>query len=132
MKKILSVLIMIIALLAANTVVSYAEPKAEPKRVQFQKGRTTAVIKGVIERAQVVHEYALRAKSGQTMLVHLTPKKVKGGYTSIEIFDPSGIMVNEGGNSNDWEGALSATGDYQIHVSSPSGNTAYTLEITIR
>lgn len=41
------------------------------KRVKFEKGRTTAVIKG-IARTPGTYEYALRGRSGQVMTLHLT------------------------------------------------------------
>jgi hypothetical protein len=95
------------------------------KRVRFQRGRTTAVIKDTV-RFCFSHEYSLRARRGQTMSVHLAT----GKKTSFTVQSPSGTIEDADG-VKDWSGELPETGEYTIVIGTDA-TAAYTLEVTIR
>lgn len=101
------------------------------KRVQFPRGRTTAVLKGKANWG-ASYVYRLRAQAGQTMIVHIT------GVTTFRIIAPRSRNYEAlpgADNVQDWTGELPRTGDYQIVVGHANDNytlAPYTLEVTIR
>lgn len=104
------------------------DPDAEDPsvhRVKFEPGRTKAVIKATSSDSQ---DYLLRAKAGQTMIVHITST---GKNATVQVFDKDRNSVS-GDAGNDWTGQLPVTGDYRITVTPTSGTATFTLEITIR
>jgi hypothetical protein len=98
-----------------------------PRRVSFAKGRTTAVLKGVVKGAKG-YVYKLRARGGQTMSVHIA------GRANFTVNQESGDAL--AADVKDWSGELPQTGEYSIFVSGVNGddsvNRPFTLEITIR
>ncbi|HEY0377407.1 MAG TPA: hypothetical protein VGC87_10670 [Pyrinomonadaceae bacterium] len=99
------------------------------RRVNFPRGRTTAVLKGTVRRG-LSHDYLLRARAGQTMTVHLT---TEAAGMSITILRPDGESWID--DTKDWSGALPATGTYRINVlpdTTTESPTSYALEVTIR
>lgn len=100
------------------------------KRIQFPRGRTTAVIKGRVD-AKTIDNYDIRARAGQRMSVHLTSpgKNVRFGI-ALPGYDAG--EVEGASNVTDWEGELPDTGDYNIAVYVTKGAGTYTLEVTIR
>ncbi|HEV2913094.1 MAG TPA: hypothetical protein VGX92_07250 [Pyrinomonadaceae bacterium] len=97
------------------------------RRVRFQRGRTTTVIKDAVVRG--THDrYVLRARAGQTLIVHIT------SLENNAVFDIyRGRMVLDGAQeTTDWTGELPRNGDYVIEVGGTRGNASYTLEVTIR
>jgi hypothetical protein len=98
------------------------------RRVNFPRGRTTAIQRGSVRRG-VSHDYLLRASAGQTMTVHLA----SSGDVSFSILSPGGESLAD--FVRDWSGELPASGDYRINVLPPTRNSnpaQYTLEVTIR
>lgn len=102
------------------------------KRVRFERGRTTAIIKG-IARTPGTYEYLLRVRSGQTMTVHLTSSN-NGVEFSVET--PNGDWAESALGVTDWSGELEYSGDYRILVtnnrSKVQRNPRYALEVTVR
>jgi hypothetical protein len=100
------------------------------QRVQFQKGRTTAVIKSSVIRDNDIR-YLLGAKSRQYMTVHVSGSD----SVAFQIYSPSGkdLTNSSSGFTKDWEGELPESGDTQILVFTdkykPQG---FTLEVGIR
>jgi hypothetical protein len=107
-----------------------AQTGGQPTPVRFEKGRTTAILKG---RADNAHgfTYKLAAKKGQTMTVHVT---APGGAAIFSVTAPGGAV--EGAlEVKDWTGELPDTGTYLIAVWNKKKRGAaipYTLELTIR
>jgi hypothetical protein len=99
--------------------------RAVTRRVNFARGRTTAVIKDTV-RLCTSHEWVLRARGGQTMTVHLAA----GKKTSLTVQSPSGTIEDADG-VKDWSGGLPENGEYSIIVGTDA-TAAYTLEVTIR
>lgn len=109
---------------------SFAQ-ESSPKRISFEKGRTTAIVKAIL-RAGKTDSYLLRAGKNQQMTVHLAGKAASNGKMRVDIFDPQGNpLTTEEMRWKDWDLSLLATGDYRVEVSG-SMNAPYTLEITIR
>lgn len=101
------------------------------QRVRFARGRTTAVLKGAVIRA-TKDRYILGARSGQTMIVHITSLEKNAVFF---IIGPDGNALpgaDDESDASDWTGELPLSGDYSIWVSPTRGNATYTLEVTIR
>lgn len=99
-----------------------------PARVSFQRGRTTAVINSRLAPDGEAC-YALRARAGQQMTVHVSSSK-NGIHFSI--FPPSQNRIISG-ETNDWSGMLPETGDYVIALYPPKrwSGDSFTLEVTV-
>lgn len=101
------------------------------RRVQFPPGRTTVVLKGKANWG-ANYVYRLRARAGQTMIVHVT------GVPTFRIIAPGSRNYEAlagADNVQDWTGELPRTGDYQIIVGHANDNytlAPYTLEVTVR
>lgn len=97
------------------------------KKVQFERGRTTAILKNTIRRG-TNHHYLLRARGGQTMIVHLVGKQ-----TGLTVYTPGGGAAIEAADGvKDWEGPLPEDGEYTIEIATDARTAPYTLEVTIR
>jgi hypothetical protein len=97
------------------------------KKVFFQKGRTTAILKNTIRRG-TNHQYLLRASEGQTMILHLAAKQ-----SGLTVYKPNGgEAIEDADGVNDWTGTLPETGEYTIEVATDAKAAPYTLEVTIR
>jgi hypothetical protein len=120
----------ILALIAMLLLTSSVLPNQILRRVKFQRGRTTAVLKGRIVRGST-DRYLLGAKAGQTMLVHITSPTDTANFS---VSSKDGSAVDEDAvEVADWTGELPTSGDYVISVRAGMlENTKYTLEVTIR
>ena len=131
-------LLVILALASCGTVVGVSAQRfpanypIHSQRVRFQRGRTTAIIRGVA-RTPGIYEYVLRVKEGQHMTVHLTSSN-KG--VELSIYGPHDKNPDDALGVYDWEGDVDTSGDYKIilinnrtHV---ARNPTYTLEVTVR
>jgi hypothetical protein len=124
----LKVLATALTIVIFSTLVIAQRGTSVVRRVNFARGRTTAVLQGTIKRG-VSHDYLLRARAGQGMAVHVTAN----GDVGFEIITPSGQSLS--GYTRDWTGYLPESGDYRINVLPPTTTNAsasYTLEVTIR
>jgi hypothetical protein len=100
------------------------EKRIVSKRIRFEKGRTTAVVKDRVVLC-TKNQYRLGAREGQTMSVNL----VAGDHTTLTLWTPLGDMVVDGVKTFSEE--LKTRGDYFIDVETDE-TASYTLEVTIR
>src|SRR5436305_1551146 len=115
-------------LLLITTVETFAS-RDRTRRIRFESGRTTKVIKDAVVRGDR-DRYILHARAGQTLLVHITSEENNAVF---DIYRPGGKHTLENAQeSTDWSGALPRTGDYIIEVGGTRGNATYTLEVTVR
>jgi len=106
-----------------------------PKRVSFPPGRTTVVLQGKTTGGPSESggmdpvTYVLRAKKGQTMILHLTSAKKNALFG---LYAPGTELVDGAQSVADWTGELTKNGDYEIIVfpEDEKTNTTFTLEIT--
>ena len=117
-------------IVACLSVVASAQTGGQPKPVRFEKGRTTAVLKGTADNAHG-STYVLRAKAGQTMTVHLS---TRAGSCIFSVTAPSGA-IDSALEVSDWTGELPDSGEYLIAVWNKKKNgpaIPYTLEVIVR
>lgn len=124
-KYIASVLVMVLPALICGA------QETSARRVKFERGRTSAVLRGsIVNDSQDL--YVLGAKAGQQMTVHLT-SATKGAKFDLQYRqDKAALAHMDAEGTVDWEGELPVTGDYVISVYSAGGDTSYTLEVGIR
>ena len=106
-----------------------AAQQPQVERVQFPRGRTTAVLSGRADTNG--RHYLLRARAGQRMIVHLTSPK-KDIHFQVVPARVGGEAIESSVQSRDWEGDLPETGDYYVSVFANRGAGDFTLEVTIR
>ena len=99
------------------------------KRLAFKKGQVATVVKGAIPNTLEGHEYIVRARQGQTMLVKLASAKKAMGFS---VWAPNGDMISEETTGREWTGELPETGDYRIVVNTETDGAArYSLTVQI-
>lgn len=123
MKRAFAAVIIALLLCATN-----AGAQCVGKRVKFQRGASTAALRGKVTAARAVC-YELRARAGQKMSVRLTStgKAVRFGVMPPG-FDREPMVENV----TNWEAVLEEDGDYAISVSVPKGSDFYTFEVTVQ
>ena len=121
-------------LLVLSTGVAIAQGggKAEPNRIEFKRGTTSATINGVV-RGDEEAEYVLAARQGQKLTIKLTSTPVKSSV--FQILGPDNDTLGLEYDANfDYSGVLPKTGDYFITVKRPTqakGTSRYTMTVTI-
>jgi hypothetical protein len=121
-------------LLLATTLAS-AEVGIRQEQIQFQKGATSATLKGKIKGDQIV-DYQLRAGLGQSMVVIFKPSNRSAYFNVMPPGSDEAIFVGST-YGNRFEAALPADGVYTIRVylmrnAARRNETAnYTLEVGI-
>jgi hypothetical protein len=120
-------LFLLILLLGIAPVAIAQGGKAEPTRVQFKRGTTSATVIGTVSGTEEF-EYAVAARAGQWMFVEVTSAPSDSAIFLIK--DPAG---EEGAYHYYWSDTLTKDGDYLISVSKPPAYAAsrFTLTVTI-
>ena len=101
------------------------------KKIQFERGSSSATVKGAVVRGDS-DRYYLGARKGQTMSVKITSEEdnaVFQVYLPGEQETLSG--AGEGDDAKDWSGELPRDADYVIVVGGTRGNATYTLKVSI-
>ena len=115
-------------IIALVFVVVQAASAQEPKRIQFAKGKNSAVVTGTTGKFGTT--YVVRAKSGQQLVLTLTPKTGVG--IKVETTGSYGEQVllrEERGGT--YEVGLEETGDYTIFLGS-TGRTPAGFTISVK
>ena len=120
--------------LLATAISAKADQKFE--RIKFERGRTSAVVKGIVTNSEQenVHEYKLRVGKNQTIIVHLASAEKAATFM---LAMPDSSMASDSRQKHelkDWEGLIPASGDVVITIyhKGKSRSMPYTLEITVR
>jgi hypothetical protein len=124
--------LMLVLLLSAPLML--AQDGTTARRVKFERGRTSAVIKGKLKKGGEV-TYVLGASQGQTLSAHISTssRETVQFYISGPDESVTSFSGDDGEVITDWSGVLPMSGDYKIHVWVMGGAKAnYTLEVMIR
>ena len=103
----------------------------EAGSITFQRGRTTATVKGKVSAAKAVC-YKFRARTGQTLTASLTSPNKRVRFSIIpDAFDIDDEVT---GDTTNWRGKLNGDygDDYIISIHLPKGSDSYTLKIAIK
>ena len=107
--------------------------KAEPNKIEFKRGTTSATINGVVHGDEEA-EYTLAARQGQRLTIKLTSMPVKSSV--FQLLGPDNDTLGLEFDANfDYSGVLPKTGDYFISVKRPTaakGSSKYKMTITVK
>src|SRR2546427_5390267 len=88
--------------------------KAEPLRIEFKRGTTSATINGTVRGSEEA-EYVLAAKKGQRLIIKLTSAPSRSSIFQLLGPDNDTLGIEYDANY-DYSGTLPRTGDYFITV----------------
>jgi hypothetical protein len=126
MKKIIGLSLMLITFAFTGGIQAKAQT---PKRIQFAKGKTSTTVKGSTGADGTT--YVVRAKSGQKLVLNLTPAQKVGIKVETDgRFGQTVLLREERGGS--YEVGLEESGDYTIFIGSTDGKpVSFTLTVSI-
>ena len=107
--------------------------KAEPNRIEFKRGTTSATVSGVVRNTEQA-EYVLSAQLGQRLVIKLTNVPAKSSCFDLKGPDGSDVGLETDCNWS-YSKVLQATGDFFITVARPSqarGTSRYRLTVTVK
>lgn len=127
MKKQVILSLSLLVLVFAYTVAAFAQTV---KQIQFEKGKSSATVKGNTGTSGTL--YAIRAKSGQVLVLDLSPTTKVGIKVETEGADGQEVLLREekGGH---YEIGLEESGNYTIFVGSTNQKPIqFTLTVKVR
>ena len=107
--------------------------KAEPLRIEFKRGSTSATVSGSV-RNDEEYEYVLGAKKGQRLTIKISSTPVKSSVFQLLGEDNDTLGLEHDANF-DISIVLPKGGDYFINVKRPTeakGTSRFRLTISIR
>jgi len=107
--------------------------KAEPNRIEFKRGTTSATINGTVRGSEEA-EYVLAAKKGQRLIIKLTSAPSRSSIFQLLGPDNDTLGIEYDANYA-YSGTLPRTGDYFITVRRPTeskGRSRYKLLVAVR
>ena len=114
---------------AALTLSSTEVSAQTPKRIEFAKGKSSATIQGTTGPTGA--NYVVRARSGQKLVLTLTPRSGVGIKVEISGRFGETVLLRED-RGGTFEVGLEESGDYTIFVGTTSGKSAaFTLSVRI-
>lgn len=106
---------------------SYSVSVLIPERVSFERGATSATLKGTL-KAHQSHDYVLGAMTGQLLEVNVTPTS---GLQLI-IYGIDGTVLRSGmGEGSSFRGQLPLTEDYIVTVRAGDQDVSYAMDVII-
>lgn len=111
-------IIFIVAILLASATGAFAQNggKAEPLRVKFAKGKTSAVLSGTLKQNREM-EYVFGAKKNQNVRAVIASTAPKGKFHAFKIVGADGVnYLAEYDLNYELEFDAPQTGDYIIYV----------------
>lgn len=125
----ITILILLIGLTAAAAAAQGG--KAEPNRIEFAKGKSSATLTGSLSNAQEM-EYVFAAEAGQKVTIKMS----NTALFDYRVFNPDADFETEFDSSPTSTFELPAAGDYLLFVRKKMvarpRNARFTLSISIR
>ena len=114
---------------AGTTIVNLETGESKPafRRVQFQRGSSSATVQGKASIA-LPDTFLVGARAGQTMTVRLTAPRQSVRFLVMSPKTTSLIADN----ARTWTGTLPETGDYHIIVDADERGGTYSMTISIK
>lgn len=106
---------LIVSFLLLTASLAFAAEEIRTERVHFKKGANSAVVEASIKGYETV-DYVLGARAGQYMNVSMATKNTATYFNILAPGENEVALFNGSMSGNQYEGALSATGDYKIRV----------------
>lgn len=105
------IIVAVLVLLACSSVFSQGGGKAEPNRIEFAKGKTSAILTGTLSNSEEM-EYVFAAKKGQTVTI----KMANTSLFDYRVFNPDIEFETEFDSSRVSTFELPESGDYFLFV----------------
>ena len=125
-------LALLLLLLPCSATIAQHGGKAEPLRIEFKRGASSATVNESI-RGSVEAEYVFAARQGQRVTITLT--SVPARSARFELKSEDGVDYKFEYDGMKWSGVAPVTGDYFINVTRVSqkpGRTSYSLRLAIK
>lgn len=123
--------ILVLLLLSGATIAQHGG-KAEPLRIEFKRGASSATINESIS-GTVEAEYVFAARQGQRVTITLTSVPVRSTHFELKSADNPDYKFEYDGTK--WSGVAPFTGDYWVNVSRISrkrGRASFSLRLEIK
>jgi hypothetical protein len=117
-----------VANLALVVSFAYSLSAQTPKRIQFARGKSSAVVQGVTGTTGV--SYVIRAKSGEKLVLELKPLTKVGIKVETDGTYGHQILLREE-NGGIYEVGLEENGDYTIFIGS-TNNRSISFTLTVK
>ena len=130
MKKVFLALLLL--LLFASVTIAQHGGKAEPLRIEFKRGASSATINESIRSSEEA-EYVFAARQGQRVTITLTSVPTKSAR--FELKSEDGVDYKFEYDGMKWSGVAPVTGDYFINVTrvgDKPGRSKYSLRLAIK
>ncbi len=112
---------------AGKQALSFSINVSIPQRIAFERGATSAVIKGKVKAHQGL-DYILGAAAGQLMEIDVTPED----SLQLIIFGVDGTVLKSGmGQASSFRGGLPLSEDYLVSVRAGDQDVSFTMNVII-
>ena len=116
---------------ASSFALSSLSAQGVKKKIQFQRGSSSATVKGAVVRGDS-DRYYLGAQKGQTMSVKITSEEDNAVFQVYLPGEEKALPgAGDGDDAKDWSGELPRDAEYVIVVGGTRGNATYTLRVSI-
>ena len=106
--------------------------KAEPLRLRIERGRSSAMVSGVL-RGDAQREYVLQARRGQSLTIQMTA--TPPGSLRLTAWEPGGSELPLHADTRvRWSATLPADGDHELwiaRVAAQQGSSRYRITVTL-
>jgi hypothetical protein len=123
----------LLILIVCSAAMAQGGGKAEPNRIEFKRGTTSAGVNGTV-RGDEQAEYVLAAKKGQTLTIKIT--SVPARTAGFDLHGPEDVDLGLEFDTNlSFSRRLPKTGDYLITIvklNSAIRVSKYTMTVTVR
>lgn len=109
------IVILLIILLTLSAGAAFAAREIRLERVQFEKGKSSAVIESSITGYEIV-DYVLGASQGQNMNVSMATDNTSNYFNVLPPGSEDVAIFIGSTNGDKWTGTLEASGDYKVRV----------------
>jgi len=121
---------LIAQLIAIILFTAFTVSAQDAKRIQFAKGKSLATVSGAT--GAYGNSYVVRARSGQKIVLKLTPATGVGIKVETVGTDGQQVLLREE-KGGVYEVGLESSGDYTIFIGSTSGRSVnFTLTVSIK
>ena len=124
-------LALLLLLLFSGATTAQHGGKAEPLRIEFKRGASSATINESIRGSEEA-EYVFAARQGQRVTITLTSVPAKSAH--FELKSEDGVDYKFESDGMKWSGVAPVTGDYFVNVTRVSrkrGRANYSLRLAI-
>ena len=110
-KSSIALFILIVGMLGVGTLFAQHGGKAEPKRIQFASGKSSAALTGSLSNGQEM-EYVFEAKKGQTVTIRNATKSL----FDFRVFSEENFPDGDFDSSPSYSFEILESGDYMFFV----------------